>query len=46
MSAMGQGVPAGLVLGGLYLGTNRNLLPCVILHSSINVLPAMTLMKF
>lgn len=46
MSAMGQGVPGGLILGGLYLGSNRNLLPCVILHSSINAFPAMTLIKF
>ena len=46
MSAMGQGVPGGLILGGLYIGSNRNLLPCVIVHSSINALPAMTLIRF
>ncbi len=44
-SAMGQGIAGGLVLGGLYLGSKRNLLPCVILHSSINAFPAMTLIN-
>ena len=30
----------------LYVRTENNLLSCVVLHSFINVLPAMTLIKF
>ncbi|MEW6213421.1 MAG: CPBP family intramembrane glutamic endopeptidase [Acidobacteriota bacterium] len=44
-SAMGQGVPAGLILGAVYART-RNLFVPVIVHSLINTLPAMTMMKF
>ncbi|MEW6213575.1 MAG: CPBP family intramembrane glutamic endopeptidase, partial [Acidobacteriota bacterium] len=44
-SAMGQGVPAGLIFGTVYART-RNLLVPVIVHSLINTLPAMTMMKF
>lgn len=45
VSAMGQGIAGGLVLGGLFLVSHRNLLPCVILHSAINAFPAMTLIR-
>lgn len=45
-SAMGQGIAGGLILGGLYIGSKRNLIACVILHSSINALPAMTMIRF
>jgi membrane protease YdiL (CAAX protease family) len=45
-SALGQGIPAGIVLGVLYARTQNNLLACIVLHSFINVLPAMTLIKF
>ncbi len=45
-AALGQGVPGGLLLGGLYLLTGRNLLACVVLHSLINAAPAMTLVRF
>jgi membrane protease YdiL (CAAX protease family) len=44
-SAMAQGVAGGLLLGALYIGSKRNLLPCVILHSSINAFPAMTMIE-
>ncbi|NIQ59935.1 MAG: hypothetical protein GWN85_42720 [Gemmatimonadetes bacterium] len=42
-AALGQGVPAGLILGGLYLVSGRNLIACVLLHSMINAVPAMTM---
>ena len=45
-AALGQGIPAGIVLGVLYARTKNNLLACIVLHSFINVLPAMTLIKF
>lgn len=38
--AMGQGVPAGLVLGTFLVRTRGNLLPCIVLHSMINMAPA------
>lgn len=43
--SLGQGVPAGLILGTLY-ARKRNLLACIALHSLINSLPAMTMIKF
>ena len=45
-AALGQGIPAGIVLGVLYARTQNNLLACVVLHSFINILPAMTMIKF
>jgi membrane protease YdiL (CAAX protease family) len=45
-AALVQGIPAGLILGILYVRTQNNLISCVVLHSFINVLPAMTLIKF
>jgi membrane protease YdiL (CAAX protease family) len=45
-SALVQGIPAGIILGILYARTQNNLLACIVLHSFINVLPAMTLIKF
>ncbi|MCK5650709.1 MAG: CPBP family intramembrane metalloprotease [Gemmatimonadetes bacterium] len=46
ISAMGQGVPGGLLLGTLYLVSRRNVLACAVLHSLINALPAMTMIRF
>ena len=45
-AAMGNGVPGGLVIGALYVGSRGNLLACAVLHSLINAAPAMTLLKF
>jgi len=45
-AAFTQGVPGGLLLGWLYLRSDRNLVACVVLHSMINWLPALTLIKF
>lgn len=45
-SAMGQGIVGGLILGGVYERAGRNLLASVLVHSLINALPAMTMIKF
>jgi membrane protease YdiL (CAAX protease family) len=45
-AALGNGVPGGLILGALYVVSRGNLLACVVLHSLINVAPAMTLIHF
>jgi membrane protease YdiL (CAAX protease family) len=45
-SALGQGVPGGLVLGGVYLYSRKNLLACIILHSLINAFPGMGMIRF
>jgi membrane protease YdiL (CAAX protease family) len=46
VAAMGNGVPGGLVLGALYVLTRGNTLACVVLHSMINAVPAMTMIRF
>jgi membrane protease YdiL (CAAX protease family) len=45
-SAMGQGGIGGLILGTLYALTRGNLVACVLLHSSINAIWFMTMIKF
>jgi membrane protease YdiL (CAAX protease family) len=45
-AALGNGVPGGLVLGALYVKSNRNLVACIVLHSMIGAFPAMTALKF
>ena len=45
-AAMGNGVPGGLILGALYVLTRGNTLACVVLHSLINAVPAMTMIRF
>ena len=45
-SAMGQGGIGGLVLGTLYALTRGNLIACIIVHSSINAIWFMTMIKF
>jgi len=45
-AALGNGIPGGLVLGGLYVVSRGNLLACVLLHSMINAAPAMTMIHF
>ena len=46
VAALGNGLPGGLVLGALYVKSNRNLVACVVLHSMIGAFPAMTMLKF
>ena len=46
MSALGQGIPGGLILGGLYLFSGRNLAACIILHALVDTFPAVGLIKF
>ncbi|MDH3297399.1 MAG: CPBP family intramembrane metalloprotease [Gemmatimonadota bacterium] len=45
-SAMGQGIVGGLILGAVYERSDRNLIASVVVHSLINALPAMTMIKF
>jgi membrane protease YdiL (CAAX protease family) len=45
-SALGQGVPGGLVLGGVYLVARKNLLACILLHALIIAFPAMGMIRF
>jgi membrane protease YdiL (CAAX protease family) len=44
-SALGQGIPTGLILGTLYARAKNNLLACIIVHSLVNSLPAMLAIK-
>lgn len=43
---MGEGLVGGLVLGGLFLHTGRNLVMCILLHALIDTFPAMTMIRF
>lgn len=43
--AFGQAIPIGLVLGTVFVLSRKNLFACVLLHSMINALPAMSLLK-
>jgi membrane protease YdiL (CAAX protease family) len=45
-SALGQGIPGGLILGGLFLFTRKNLLACIILHALIDAFPVMGMIRF
>ena len=45
-AALGNGVPGGLLLGGLFVVSRGNLLACVVLHSLVNAAPAMTIIRF
>lgn len=45
-SALGQGVPIGLILGVLYWRSGNNLLACVVLHALVDSFPAMLIFKF
>ena len=43
ISALGQGIIGGLVLGFIYERTDRNLVASVLVHTLINLLPATTM---
>ena len=45
-ASFANGLPGGLILGSLYQLSDRNLVPCIVLHSMINAAPAMTLIRF
>jgi membrane protease YdiL (CAAX protease family) len=46
MSSLGQGIPGGLVLGGLYIYSRKNLAVCIILHALVDAFPVMGMIKF
>lgn len=41
-----EGVPGGLILGGVYVLSGRNLFACVILHALVNAFPVMGMLRF
>jgi membrane protease YdiL (CAAX protease family) len=45
-AAMVEGIPGGLILGGLYLFSGKSLWPCIVLHALINAFPGMTMLRF
>lgn len=45
-AALGNGVPGGVLLGAVFVLTRGNTLACIVLHSLINAIPAMTMIKF
>jgi membrane protease YdiL (CAAX protease family) len=45
-SALGQGIPMGLILGTVYARTKNNLVACVVVHSLLNSFPAMLAIPF
>jgi membrane protease YdiL (CAAX protease family) len=45
-AALGQGIPGGLILGGVYLWSKQNLFSAVVLHSLINSIPGMAMIRF
>jgi membrane protease YdiL (CAAX protease family) len=46
VASFGQGVPGGLILGGLFLYSKRNLMAPLVLHACINLLPGAAMLKF
>ncbi len=45
-AAMFNGVLGGVVIGGVYALANNNLIAAILVHSFIDLFPAMTLIKF
>jgi hypothetical protein len=45
-AALGQGIPAGLILGGLSLHTKKNLVACILLRTLTDALPFMGMIRF
>ena len=43
-AALGNGLPVGVLLGGLYVVSRGNLLACVVLHALIDTMPALRLL--
>lgn len=44
-AALGQGIPMGLILGGLFLYTGKNLYMPILLHACVDLLPAALMLK-
>ena len=45
MAALGQGIPGGLILGGLFLYSGKNLYMPILFHACVDVLPAALMLK-
>ncbi len=45
-AAMSNGILGGVVIGGVYAWANNNLIAAILVHSFIDLFPAMTLIKF
>lgn len=46
VASLGQGIAGGLILGGLFLYSKKNLMAPLILHACVDLLPAATMLKF
>jgi len=46
IASLGQGIAGGLILGGLFLYSGRNLYMPILLHAFVDLLPAAVLLKF
>ena len=46
MTSIGEGIPAGLLLGFVYVKSKNNLIASILVHTLIDLLPAMTMLKF
>ena len=45
-AALGQGIPGGLILGAVYLWSRHNLFATIVLHSLINAVPGLAMIRF
>lgn len=45
VASFGQGVPGGLILGGLFLYSKRNLAAPLLFHACVDLLPAATMLR-
>jgi membrane protease YdiL (CAAX protease family) len=46
LTALSEGIPAGLILGFVYTRSKNNLLACILVHTLIDLLPAVTMLRF
>ena len=44
-AALGQGIPGGLILGGLFIYARGNLVAPILVHAAVDLLPASTMIK-
>jgi membrane protease YdiL (CAAX protease family) len=44
-AALGQGIPGGLILGGLFIYARGNLVAPILVHAAVDLLPASTMSK-
>lgn len=45
LASLGQGIPGGLILGGLFLYARRNLYLPILLHAGVDLLPVALMLK-